>query len=493
MCVKSFVMHKCTHYRECFIKYAIILGLIVSFNPSNVNAKSNLLGKLGMNSNYNRPEIWQDQLGNFATGGSLYARTPSTELQLLSFDMPSFDAGCGGININFGGFGYISGDQIQSLIKQIGTNALSYTVMLTIKSISPQIADLLENLEAMARFMNAQNINSCQLGASIASGLFPKTEASHRLGCQARKMGGNNGGIGDAMSNYFTAREKCNDSKNASEANNTDKDKDKPILPEEYNLVWYALQKESGSLPDSDKEFLMSISGTVLSVKGKDGNISFTHKPSLVRGNDKLMDKIIFGSVGGDDTSGFNLYVCDKAANEVKAANCLHPTKKPQKWTTEDSMLHKVSDIIRTMEQKVKAEGKGENVSLDAREKDMLSRTTLPILKLITLHVALKGHGARYSVEDYAETLAFDYTIGYLDELVNFVYDAISNLEHAQIEGEVINKFKEELRAIRLDLFNERSKAMSRLHTILSVKQTTKQIEDQVNLMFADYRDRSVQ
>jgi len=31
--------------------------------------------------------------------------------------------------------------------------------------------------------------------------LFPKTEASHRLGCQARKMGGNNGGIGDAMSN----------------------------------------------------------------------------------------------------------------------------------------------------------------------------------------------------------------------------------------------------------------------------------------------------
>ena len=110
-----------------------------------------------MNSSYNRPEIWEDQLGNFATGGSLYARTPSTELQLLSFDMPSFDAGCGGININFGGFGYISGDQIQSLIKQIGTNALSYTVMLTIKSISPQIADLLENLVYRPAIINAWN------------------------------------------------------------------------------------------------------------------------------------------------------------------------------------------------------------------------------------------------------------------------------------------------------------------------------------------------
>lgn len=224
MGVKSFVMHKCTHYKESIIKYAVIVSIIITFSPSYVNAKSGLLGKLGMSSNYNRPEIWKDQLGNYATGGSLYARTPTTELQLLSFDMPSFDAGCGGININFGGFGYISGKQIQMLIKQIGTNALSYTVMLTIKSISPQIADLLENLEAMARFMNAQNINSCQLGASIASGLFPKTEASHRLGCQARKMGGNNGGIGDAMSSYFTARENCNDSQNASDTNNEDKD-----------------------------------------------------------------------------------------------------------------------------------------------------------------------------------------------------------------------------------------------------------------------------
>jgi conjugative transfer pilus assembly protein TraH len=487
MCVKSFVVHKCTDYKLKVFKSIIILLVIIAFEPSSVNAKSDLLGKLGMSSNYNRPEIWQDQLGNYATGGSLYARTPSSELQLLSFDMPSIDAGCGGININFGGFGYISGKQIETLIKQIGTNALSYAVMLTIKSISPQIADLLENLEAMARFMNSQNINSCQLGASIASGLFAKTEAGQRLGCQARKMGGGSGGIGDALSNAFAAREGCNDGKEASSTNSADNNKDKPMLPEEYNLVWYALSKESSNLPVSDKEFLMSISGTVLSVKGKDGNISFIHKPSLIRGNDKLIDKIIFGSAGEAGTSGFKLYTCDKADL------CLHLTKGHQPWDSTDSMMHKVADIIRSMEEKIKAEGKGENVSLDAREKDMLTKTTLPIFKLISLHVALKGHGARYSVEDYAETLAFDYTIGYLDELVNFVYEAISNLEHAQMEGEVIKKFKEELRAVRLDLFNERSKAMNRLHTILSVKQTTRQVEDQVNLLFADYRDRSVE
>ena len=399
---------------------------------------------------------------------------------------PSIDAGCGGININFGGFGYISGKQIEELIKQIGTNALSYTVMLTIKSISAQIADLLENLEAMARFMNAQNISSCQLGASAAAGLFAKKEAGQRLGCQARQMGGNNGGIGDAMSNYFTARMNCNDGDKASATNNADKDKDKPLLPEEYNLVWYALQKEGSNLSTEDKEFLMSISGTVLSVKGQDEKISFMHKPSLIRGSDELISKIVFGAGDGKGV-GFKLYTCDKAEM------CLHPSTTQQDWNKQDSMIQKVSDIIQSMEKKVKDESKGATLSLDARERDMLSKTTLPILKLITLNVALKGHGARYAVEDFAETMAFDYTIGYLDNLINFVYEAISNLEHAQMEGEVINKFKEELRAIRLDLFNERSKAMNRLHTILSVKQSTKQVEEQVNMLFADYRDRSVE
>jgi conjugative transfer pilus assembly protein TraH len=263
--------------------------------------------------------------------------------------LPSIDVGFGGINVNFGGFGYISGKQIQTLIKQIGTNALSYTVMLTIKSISPQIADLLENLEAMARFMNAQNINTCQLGASMAAGLFSKTEAGQRLGCQARKMGGGSGGIGEALSSAFLARQDCNDEKEASNTNSAEGNKDKPMLPEKYNLVWYALEKESPGLPKADKEFLMSISGTIISSKGKGENITFIHKPSLVKGDDKLLDKLIFGSSKEEGVSGFKLYSFDKADT------CLHPTKAHQSWTKKDSMINKVAEIIRSMEDKIKA------------------------------------------------------------------------------------------------------------------------------------------
>jgi hypothetical protein len=84
------------------------------------SAHAGLLDKMGAHSNYNSPKVWQDQLGSYASGGSIYIRTPTSDLQLLSFDMPSIDAGCGGINVNFGGFGYISGDQIQKIIKKDG-------------------------------------------------------------------------------------------------------------------------------------------------------------------------------------------------------------------------------------------------------------------------------------------------------------------------------------------------------------------------------------
>ena len=442
---------------------------IESFGKS----KSSLLDKMGVYSNVNRPEIWEDQLGGYATGGSIYARVPTSDLQLLSFDPPSFDAGCGGININFGGFGYIKGKQLEEIIKNIGSNALSYGVMLTIKSISPQIADLLENLEAMARFMNSQNINSCQMGASIAAGLFPKNEHTQRLACQARKMGG--GGIGDKLSGYFTAREQCNDATEMTSTNS--QGKDHTLLPAEYNLVWHALNKESSNLSQGDKEFLMSLSGTIVALKGKDGVIGVHHKSSLIKGHG-MLNALIFG----EGVQEFKIYVCD---NE---ADCLHPKIVTRKWQKEDSMLYKVSSIMESLESKVLEENAGVSVSLDAKEKDLLSRSAVPILKLISLNAGLKGHGVKYTVEDYAEAVAFDYVIGYLDNLVDFVYRSIGNLEHAQIESDKIKEFKDEIKGIKQDLFYERSKAMNRLNTLLSVKQRTKQIEAQVFTMFADYR-----
>ena len=433
------------------------------------------LNKLGISSNVSRPEIWKDQLGGFATGGSIHVRTPSSNLQLLTLDPPSFDGGCGGINAYFGGFGYINSKQLEGLIKNIGSSAVSHAMMLTIKSISPQISDLLENMEAMARFMNSQNINSCQLGASIAAGAFPKNEQSQRLACQSRKMG--NGGMGEHLSSYFTARYECGDADKMKATNSAEK-ADQPILPSEYNLVWYALDKGSSGLSSEDKEFLLSLSGTIIAKAGTKGGTIFTHKSSLAL-NEKMLETMIFGG----EASNIKGYACDEPAK------CLSPIIKSKNFKKEDTMLYKIVKIIDSLEQKILEEGTGSNPTLSADEKDLITKSSIPILKLISLNAGLKGHGVRYTVEDYAEALAFDYVIGYLDSLIDFVYQALGNLEHAQIEGDTIKNFKEEIRNIKQMLFNERVKAFDRLNTLLSVKERTRQIEKMVLLSFAEYRN----
>lgn len=267
--------------RHYIILCISVFGWLVLGHVESFGSNTKLLDKLGILGNASRPEIWEDQLGGYMTGGSIHASVPVSSLELVTLDPPSFNAGCGGINAYFGGFGYINGRQLEELFKNIGSNALSFGTMLTMKTLSPLISDLLENLEAMARFMNSQNINSCQMGASIASGLFPKNEHAQRLACQARKMGGGSS-MGAAASNYFTARYDCSDGLQMSATNAGKSD---GMLPLEYNLVWLALSKEGINLSAGDKEFLMGLSGTVIARETSGGSLKLEHKKSLMLDN----------------------------------------------------------------------------------------------------------------------------------------------------------------------------------------------------------------
>ncbi len=450
----------------------LILSLFLFLSyVSHVYAAPSLLSKLNIFSNASKPEVWNDQLGGFATGGSFYARTPTTNLQLLTIDPPSLDIGCGGINAFFGGFGYINSAKFEELIKNIGTSTTSYVTMLAFKTISPQVSNLLENLEATARFINSQNINSCQMGASIASGMFMKNEQSQRLACQARKMGG--GGVGEKAANYFTARYECGSEDNLRSTNQNGQES---LLPSEFNLVWFALQKDASALSKEDKEFLMSLSGTLIA-KTSGKSIAFENKSSLVQ-NEKLLDAWIFGTKSGEH----KIYVCD---TEDK---CLNPRTRDHVVKKEDAILYKIQKNISSLEQKIVEENAGVSALLSAEEKDLVTKSSIPILKLISLNAALKGHGVRRTVDDYADAIAFDYVLGYADSLLDFVYSALSSVEHNQIEGESIRAFKEDLRHLKHRMYQDRINAFSRLNTLLSAKNSIHQIESMVLNSFAEYR-----
>ena len=444
-----------------------LLGQLLSSSIANAEGLlGNSLSKLGVMSTTNRPKVIDDQLGGYMTGGSLHTRNSVSDENLMNIQLPSLNMGCGGIDLHTGGIGYINSAQLETLIKNIGSSALSYGTMLTVKTLSPQIADVLSQLESMARFLNSQNINSCQMGALIAAGAFPKTAASE-LACNARSMG--NGGIG----NYFTAREDCS-SKDKAMANKNEYD---GILGTEFNLVWHALKKLNKDMSQERIEDLMSLSGTLISTpnegkkEGQKGGVTLVHKNSLIK-DSKLLEAKLYGAHG----------------NVMKLYKCIDMGYKDEAITQEQSYLVLIKKLIDSIADKLMKETKGAVVTLDDNEKHVVQTSSIPIISIISLETALKGNGIALATEEYAELVAFDYLISYLDNMLDEVYKALSTLEYSQMDGEHIKNFKEEIRYIKSYLVSERQGAFERMNTLLSVKQRFLQVQQMVKTTFAEYR-----
>ena len=63
---------------------------------------ANMFNSMGAATNYTEAGAFHGQSGSLYTGGSFSARTPVSNLSLGNIQLPSVNAGCGGIDI-FGG------------------------------------------------------------------------------------------------------------------------------------------------------------------------------------------------------------------------------------------------------------------------------------------------------------------------------------------------------------------------------------------------------
>lgn len=429
----------------------------------------NSLSKLGVMSTTNRPGVVTDQLGGYMTGGSLHTRNSVSDENLMNIQLPSLSMGCGGIDLHFGGLGYINSANLEKLLKDIGSAGLAYGSMLTIKTLSPQVSDVISQLEAMARFLNSQNINSCQMGALIAAGAFPKTAASQELACNAKNMGNSE------MGNYFAARAGCQETDKAT----ANKDEYNGLLGTEFNLVWHALRKLNPNMSKERIEDLMSLSGTLISKPNDDGKggVTLIHKNSLIK-DSKLIEAKLYGS----KDNSLKLYEC---SDNTK---CINLGFKNQAMSQDQSYLVLIKKLISSIADKLLQETAGANVTLTDDEKHVVQTSSVPIVSIISLETALKGNGVALATEEYAELVAFDYLISYLDSMLDEVYKALATLEYSQMESDHIKNFKEEIRYIKGYLVSERQGAFERMNTLLSVKQRFLQVQQMVKTTFAEFR-----
>ena len=185
---KGLLMNKrCFLFRIRSIKIVVLLMFLLLMNSGRADVNGdlgNFFSHLGYDGNVTRGHAYQGQEAGYYSGGSLFLRDQVRDVQIMHVDLPSYRAGCGGIDLFVGGFSFVDSDSINNFFQQIMNNAKGYAFQLAMETATPEIAHVIQYIQDVAQKMNNSNISSCEMAEDLVGGLWPRVRATQQHICQ---------------------------------------------------------------------------------------------------------------------------------------------------------------------------------------------------------------------------------------------------------------------------------------------------------------------
>jgi len=451
----------------------ILLILLLLMTPLSATMQANLdaaFQALGMAHNVTEAGGYQDQTGGFYTGGSVFARSKVNNAQLASIQMPHYRSGCGGIDLFLGGFSFINGQQFTQLLRNIGSNASGYAFSLALATVTPQIKSVLDELSAKVQKMTNQSINSCEAAATLVGGAWPQSDASSKILCQAM---GNNLHL---ASDWAQAHQKCGveGQRDAYNARKNESAQFRDTLGVEFNIAWKAIQKNAFLAADRQlAEFFMSLSGTIIS-RRNGAALETKVYPSKVT-NPDIINGMIMGNMP------IAIYSCDTVVED----GCLRPVPLTITIPVERAIFGKVHRLLSSLSEKIKTDALP-----TAEEKAFVNSTRIPVLKMMAVEAAFKAGGSPLNANDYAEAIAHDILLHYLEEVMELVWESVTHLKKVQINDKMIEEFRKGVADSRKIIFAQRTSLFEQMSITLDLIERTQQIESKVQNMFISSQEQ---
>lgn len=280
--------------------------------------------------NVTEPGAHMGQRRGVLSGGSIVERSRLMNESLFQVVPPSFEAGCGGIDLFGGSFSYISAEQFESLMRSIAANATGYAFELALSAMCPTCVETMEGLQKKIQQLNQGFLNSCQLARGIVNDTADAMDVSHK---DKTSLIGMARGWGDV----FETRSLTTGSSPVEQAASNLSNEEMAAEDLQGNLVWKALKRRNAGSwfsggDDTLLEAIMSITGSVIigppqeAPDGQGRNFSV----SALRGNlltvrDLMQGSRMSGDAEGAETYQRNkrvlMYVCDSHSQD----GCLQP------------------------------------------------------------------------------------------------------------------------------------------------------------------------
>lgn len=394
---------------------AAILAMSVSVSAQ-ANVQTSMqswFNDIGAYGNVTGPSAYQGQTMNLYTGGSLYMRTPVKNYQLATISPPGFKAGCGGIDLFAGSFSFINKEQLTALLRNIANNAIGYAFMMAVKSISPDLADLMQYLQDQISKINNLNINSCQAAegmvAAIGSTLTDKTQEK-----EGKVAGASLNLFSDVFESWDAWKDRAKAKQTRDAAISADARNKETFDP--GNVVWRALLRVNG-VDNDTRQLMMSMTGTIIIVPpGENESGSSTDQKAkwLYKPGAKITFRQFVGD-GSSATASLSGLICDEYAE------CKNPSYT-ENGITAGSFAKYVRDKIVAMKSKVETRNAGGQGTMDVA---LISASSLPVWKMLSL--AANMPGGDFVVENHTQLVAVDVAHSYFTNLAKTLREAVQN------------------------------------------------------------------
>jgi conjugative transfer pilus assembly protein TraH len=367
-------------------------------------------GSLGFDGNVTKAQAWQGQAAGYVTGGSIYLRSPVKQVQLISMQVPSLNAGCGGIDAYLGAFSSISGEEIQRFVKQIMSNAAGYAFDLALQTMVPELKQAKDFLQKLASDINSANMSSCQAAQGIIGGLWPVSQVSNQKICQ------DIAGDSNIFSDWASSRQGCTVGGQGDNVTNRAGDDKKDQVLKNKNLIWDALGRNH--LFDGNrqlKELVMSVVGSI--IFNNTGQVTIL--TPLVDNRD-IVNVLMRGGTA-------KIYGCDEPNL------CLASTVSDVNVSSDVALVTQVRNLMISIDSKL-----GADTGLTDKEKGFINTTSVPVLKYLTNSHSM-GMSPTYLIQ-VADFIAQDMMIQYLQELVKQASQSLAGKNFPeQAAGELRN------------------------------------------------------
>jgi conjugative transfer pilus assembly protein TraH len=374
----------------------------------------------------------QGQSMNMYTGGSFVMRVPQKNYQMLDFRPPSLTAGCGGIDAFAGSFSFINKDAFVAMLKNIGQAAIGQAFMLALKSLAPEVAEVMSYLQQVAQKANGLTVNSCEAAGAIVDGVMGQWARDNQrtASITASKLG-----VDDDMAaanrrtqgSWYETLTGIGLAKTSGDHQPQNGRSSTPTIAE-GNVVWRALSQHTNGLTIEQRRIIMSLTGTVI-LKNDPNAVGILPKPSLIEDPNVFMG-------GTNATTDITVYKCLDGYGDHQ---CQDMIPEPMAVTAFTKIVQDRLTAIRNNMMTRTAQ--------TSADLYFVNSSSIPIQRILSIGVVNRAPGvAQTLTERYQDVVAAELAVAFVAQAVDTLKKALAAAKATttQVESTQLRQIEEQ-------------------------------------------------